>query len=310
MKKSTKIWLIIAALLLVIGLGLSVAALAAVDFDVSRLNTEGAYERRTYTFDAEQLKSAEIHSVSQDIRVVGSDEKAGTVEYYTGERIGYAVSFSEGKLTIRHFDERRWYEHIHLFFSSRDDTVTVYVPTDTVFALTCHSTSGNIEASGFTGNKLFLKNTSGSIRVSDITAAELEARSTSGSIEAARIRVTEGGAVLAAVSGSVVLEDAVCAQRLEASAISGRVGLTNSTCGDAILQTTSGALYFKNLRCDSLNAESVSGSIKGSLTGSASDYRFIASSTSGSVSIPPEQGGSHEVRLRTTSGSIDIKTES
>ena len=49
MKKSTKIWLIIAALLLVIGLGLSVAALAAVDFDVSRLNTEGAYERRTYT---------------------------------------------------------------------------------------------------------------------------------------------------------------------------------------------------------------------------------------------------------------------
>ena len=297
-------------MLLVIGLGLSVAALAAVDFDVSRLNTEGAYERRTYTFDAEQLKSAEIQSVSQDIRVVGSDEKAGTVEYYTGERIGYAVSFSEGKLTIRHFDERRWYEHIHLFFSSRDDTVTVYVPTDTVFALTCHSTSGNIEASGFTGNKLFLKNTSGSIRVSDITAAELEARSTSGSIEAARIRVTEGGAVLAAVSGSVVLEDAVCAQRLEASAISGRVGLTNSTCGDAILQTTSGALYFKNLRCDSLNAESVSGSIKGSLTGSASDYRFIASSTSGSVSIPPEQGGSHEVRLRTTSGSIDIKTES
>lgn len=99
MKKSTKIWLIIAALLLVIGLGLSVAALAAVDFDVSRLNTEGAYERRTYTFDAEQLKSAEIQSVSQDIRVVGSDEKAGTVEYYTGERIGYAVSFSEGKLT-------------------------------------------------------------------------------------------------------------------------------------------------------------------------------------------------------------------
>lgn len=126
--------------------GRCVAALAAVDFDVSRLNTEGAYERRTYTFDAEQLKSAEIQSVSQDIRVVGSDEKAGTVEYYTGERIGYAVSFSEGKLTIRHFDERRWYEHIHLFFSSRDDTVTVYVPTDTVFALTCHSTSGNIEA--------------------------------------------------------------------------------------------------------------------------------------------------------------------
>lgn len=63
------------ALLLVIGLGLSVAALAAVDFDVSRLNTEGAYERRTYTFDAEQLKSAEIQSVSQDIRVVGRTKR-------------------------------------------------------------------------------------------------------------------------------------------------------------------------------------------------------------------------------------------
>lgn len=143
MKKSTKIWLIAAAALLAVGLALCVAALASVDFDFAKLGTEGAYETRTYAFDAERLASAEVISVSQDIRIVGSDEKAGTVEYPVGEKVGYEVSFSDGTLLVRHYDHRKWYEHIGLFFSFRDDAVVVYVPTDAVFALTCESTSGS-----------------------------------------------------------------------------------------------------------------------------------------------------------------------
>ncbi|MFR5864019.1 MAG: DUF4097 family beta strand repeat-containing protein [Acutalibacteraceae bacterium] len=144
-EKSTKIWLIAAAALLAVGLALCVAALASVDFDFARLGTEGAYEMKTYAFDAERLASAEVISVSQDIRIVGSDEKAGTVEYPAGEKVGYEVSFSDGTLLVRHYDHRKWYEHIGLFFSFRDDAVVVYVPTDAVFALTCQSTSGSIE---------------------------------------------------------------------------------------------------------------------------------------------------------------------
>lgn len=163
-----------------VGLALCVAALASVDFDFAKLSTEGAYETRTYAFDAERLASAEVISVSQDIRIVGSDEKAGTVEYPVGEKSGYEVSFSDGTLLVRHYDHRKWYEHIGLFFSFRDDAVVVYVPTDAVFALTCESTSGSIELSGFAGGRLFAKSTSGSIRITDLAPAALEARSTSG----------------------------------------------------------------------------------------------------------------------------------
>lgn len=309
MKKSTKIWLIAAAALLAVGLALCVAALASVDFDFANLGTEGAYEMKTYAFDAERLASAEVISVSQDIRIVGSDEKAGTVEYPVGEKVGYEVSFSDGTLLVRHYDHRKWYEHIGLFFSFRDDAVVVYVPTDAVFALTCQSTSGSIELSGFAGGRLFAKSTSGSIRITDLAPAALEARSTSGSVEAARLRVAEGDTTLAAVSGSVRLEDAECAARLDMSSTSGGLRLTNVACGGASLRSTSGSVRFTRLRCESLEAKSVSGSIDGVLTGSADDYRFTASSTSGSVAVPAGQSGGREVRLRTTSGSIDVRTE-
>lgn len=263
MKKSTKIWLIAAAALLAVGLALCVAALASVDFDFAKLSTEGAYETRTYAFDAERLASAEVISVSQDIRIVGSDEKAGTVEYPVGEKSGYEVSFSDGTLLVRHYDHRKWYEHIGLFFSFRDDAVVVYVPTDAVFALTCESTSGSIELSGFAGGRLFAKSTSGSIRITDLAPAALEARSTSGSVEAARLRVAEGDTTLAAVSGSVRLEDAECAARLDMSSTSGGLRLTNVACGGASLRSTSGSVRFTRLRCESLEAKSVSGSIDG-----------------------------------------------
>jgi|GEM_PF-5444667 len=93
------------------------------------------------------------------------------------------------------------------------------------------------------------------------------------------------------------------------SSTSGGLRLTNVACGGASLRSTSGSVRFTRLRCESLEAKSVSGSIDGVLTGSADDYRFTASSTSGSVAVPAGQNGGREVRLRTTSGSIDVRTE-
>ena len=320
MKKATKIWLIIAALLVVAGLALFTAAMSAYRWNFTRLSTV-TYETNTYEI-GEDFRNISINIDTADVVFALSDSGSCRVECYEEEKAKHSVTVQEGTLTIQLVDERSPEDYIqHIGINVGSPKITVYLSEGQYASLSVRGSTGDIdvpEAMQF--GDVDISFSTGDVSFFASAAASVKIKTGTGSI---RMEHTSAGTLDLSVStGHIAVSDAACDGNVQVSVSTGKVSFTNLRCQSLLSQGNTGDILMENViatdsfsikrttgdvalvRCDAseIFIKTTTGDVHGSLL---SEKMFIAQTDTGDVTVPRISSGGM-CQINTTTGDIHI----
>ncbi len=320
MSKSTKIWLITAISLILIGCIIFGGALMTLKFDFKKLSTV-KYETNDYVI-AEAYKNISILADTADILFLPAEGTETSVICYEETKAKHTVRVEDDTLVIAVEDNKKWYDHIGIKLGT--SKITVNIPAGEYGDITVKSDTGkleipkelsfkNIDVSQSTGDVTNFASASDTVRISTSTGDIYVESITAGTLD---LSVSTGKMT---VNGTAVIGDAT----LKVS--TGKSYLTDVTCGNLISTGNTGDITLKNViaeakfdierstgdvkldGCDAaeLRIETDTGSVKGTLL---SEKIFITDTSTGSVKVPKSQNGGI-CEITTSTGSIKIDIE-
>ena len=292
----TKMWLIVAASLIALGLIIFVVAMTVCGWDFARLSTV-EYVDNTYDVEDEFLHIS-IETITADIVFAPSPDGTCRVECHEEEKLQHSVSVKDNTLTIRAEDERVWYDHVGIHFGK--PKITVYLPDSVYGKLLVKGTTADVELS----QELWLERldvslTTGDVRVENITVQMLD------------VTVT---------TGNVTIRNVDCQDDVKIKVSTGKTNLTDIQCWNFFSEGTTGDIELRNVvaveklsirrttgdavldGCDAIDiyVETATGDITGTLlTGKV----YLASTTTGKIRVP-ENRTAGRCELVTTTGDI------
>ena len=110
MKKATKIWLIVAASLVLAGCIIFIGVMSALKWDFTKLST-GKYETNIYEIN-ETFNNISITADTSNITFALSDDGKCKVECYEEKDTTHSVSVENNALVIKSKEHKAWYEYI------------------------------------------------------------------------------------------------------------------------------------------------------------------------------------------------------
>ena len=332
-----KSFLITAAVLVLAGSLIFLAALSRVGFDVEKFGSR--------SYETEEIPLTEpFTSIRTDLMdcsvTLNVDPWDNTHAVVTcSEDAPVTLTVERGVLTVTQKDTRPWYRRIG-FFAFGGASVELYLPHDLRPDLHAETMSGDFRAGGTLGfGSARVKTVSGDIEWNGAAADKLELRTTSGDISLYKASVPEGITV-DTTSGDVSVKDCEAKYTLFVHTTSGDMQFKNvasegpltvetvsgeckaegvtvgnvanlkSTSGDMMLgdfivqgtchiKTTSGDVHFLRAASANITVETVSGDVTGSLVGETSEVQGHGSQSHGSHTATPWS-------VTTTSGYVHI----
>lgn len=316
MSKAMKIWLVIAASLVLIGALVFGGVMAMLKWDFTKLSTN-KYVTNEYEIN-ESFSAISIDVDTTDVKFVPSEDSSCSVSCYEQTNMKHSVTVKDGTLTIKVVDTRKWYEHIGIGFNS--PSITVYIPKGKYGQLLLKSDTGDVEIpkefkfekidiSTDTGDVKNYASASGSIKiktdtgdvcVENISAAEFDVSVSTGDIVASHVKC-DGEIKIAVSTGKTTLTDVIC-ENLSSRGSTGNMILKNVIVGEVLsVERSTGDVRLD--RCDAaqLFIMTDTGDIKGSLL---SEKVFVYNTDTGDVDLPhTTTGGICEIYT----GTGDIK---
>lgn len=297
MKTAKKVWIIIAVSLILSGFVVFLAALVAMNFDLTKINTVD-FVTNTYTPQGD-FTDISIDGAECEVRFLLSSDGICKVVCNEGKKISHTVEVVDNKLVIERHDNREWYECIGIYWGKMEieihlpktEYTSLYlkslsgdmlIPQEFTFQdAEIYTTSGNVDFNAKVSDNLLLKTVSGEICGKVITPKSLTVKSTSGDIE---------------------LESIDC-NTLNAETVSGEIDFSGILAGDKIeVKTVSGDIELDNCDANYLNLKSTSGEISGTLL---TEKIFITDTTSGDIEVPRTSAGG-KCEIKTVSGDIEF----
>lgn len=301
MKKSKKILITVAVILVAVGMICGFCGIYSLGFNFNEISTSD-FVTHTYTVE-DDFTNIIIEDAASNINFYKSNDDKCRVLCDEREKVTHTVVNENNTLTVRVKDERNWFERINIGFFVSDMRVSVYLPKNKYDSLNAASMSGDIDvANEFTFDNAKVGSISGDVSVKADVKQELNISSTSGDVIINNISATEC-INASSVSGEIDLSN-VKGKEIFANTISGGVMLTDTVASQKLkANSTSGEIDLK--RCDAKNIvlDTVSGEISGTLL---SNKQFITETTSGTVNVP-QSVSNEECRITTVSGDIYIE---
>lgn len=301
MKKSKKILITVAVILVAVGMICGFCGIYSLGFKFNEISTSD-FVTHTYTVE-DDFTNIIIEDAESNINFYKSNDDKCRVLCDEREKVTHTVVNENNTLTVRVKDERNWFERINIGFFIADMRVSVYLPKNKYDSLNAASMSGDIDvANEFTFDNAKVGSISGDVSVKADVKQELNISSTSGDVIINNISATEC-INASSVSGEIDLSN-VKGKEIFANTISGGVMLADTVASQKLkANSTSGEIDLK--RCDAKNIvlDTVSGEISGTLL---SNKQFITETTSGTVNVP-QSVSNEECRITTVSGDIYIK---
>lgn len=319
MKKTTKIWLIIATSFILVGSLIFGGAMIMLKWDFSKLST-AKYVTNSYDIN-EGFKNITIDTDTADILFVASDYQTCKVVCYEQENIQHSVNTANDTLVIKAVDNRKWYEYIGINFKA--PKITVHMPIGDYGALAIKSSTGGIEipndfifksidisestgkvsnhASATDGIKI--KTSTGSICVENVSAGSLDLSASTGGITVNNVECF--GDVNTNVStGKTNLIDVEC-KNLTSNSSTGSINLSNVVAIENFsINTNTGDVSFEYSDASQIFMETNTGDVSGSLL---TEKVFITQTDTGSVDVPKTvTGGRCEITTDTGNIKIDV----
>lgn len=317
MRKTTKMWLVAAASLVVVGLILFAAVMSEYQWDFVKLST-GKYETNTYEI-SEKFSSLSVNTDTADIIVVLSDDGKCKVECYEEEKSKHSVTVEDGTLVIKVIDNKSWYDYIGINFGS--PKITVYLPKAEYTALSITGSTGdvelpkdfkleNVDISLSTGNvdcfasasgRIKIKTSTGNICVENTSAGVLDLSVSTGGITVSNV-ICEGDTNIKASTGKTKLTDIEC-KNIISSGSTGDISLRNVIAAEKFfIKRSTGDVRFDGSDAAEIFVETDTGEVVGSLL---TDKVFIANTATGSVDVPKTVTGGR-CEISTSTGNIQI----
>lgn len=315
MSTATKIWIITAASLLLLGCIIFVGVMSMIKWDFAKLSTS-KYETNRYDI-AEDFKGISIGTNTADVKLEASED--GTCFALCHERTNekHAVKVENGTLIIELTDTRKWYEYIGFDFdkpeitlylprgeygtlSVKADTGDIYIPKDFSFeGAEIKASTGDVTCNASIFGALKIKTSTGDIFTEELSAGSLDLAVTTGRITASDI--TCGDLSLKVSTGNTQLSDVIC-KSITSSGNTGNITIKNLLAAEKLsIKRSTGNVSFDGMDAAELFIETDTGDVVGSLL---SDKVFIANTDTGTTEVPSSLAGG---RCEITTNTGDIK---
>lgn len=306
MKTSTKVILITATSLVVVGLGLTAVASAAGGGFGNVVITSPDYEEVNYDFTSD-INKLDIQESSHDVEFIKSTDPDTHVTVYDAKTYEHKVEVTGDTLKITSKSSKKaWYLNVGINVTNDSKIKTkIYLPEEKYDELLINvsssditvpseftfentgivSSSGDIFFSSKVENTCTVKTSSGGVILDDTDAKAVTVTTSSGDQD---IRNLNGSEVkIEASSGEILIENCDLTG-LSSVSSSGSLNLTDVKVEGALeFQTSSGEVRLVNISADKMTGRSSSGDI------SLSDLVLTSESS-----------------INTSSGDVDVKNSS
>ena len=319
MKRTTKIWLTVAIVLVVFGALLFTRIMAKSSWDFSLFDTD---EYKTETIEIKEgFDGISIQSSVADITFVPAADGKCLVEFYDPSHTTHSATVQNQMLRIEAKDTRKWFESLTI--STKSPRLTVYLPQTQYASLQIKSTTGDIvlpedfriwdiDIATDTGDVTCYTPEAGGIHISTDTGDILLENASVGELD------------LSVSTGHIVVSSVVCSMDLSLTVSTGKSELTDVSCRNLNSQGSTGRMLLKNViasgkisierstgditfdKCDAaeLLIKTDTGDVSGSLL---SPKVFITQSDTGRIDVPDSVNGG-KCKITTDTGDIKIST--
>lgn len=280
MRKSTKIWLITATSLIVLGCIMFSVAMTKNHWDFTKLNTV-KYETNTYQI-SEEFNSISMNTDTADILFLPSNEGMCKVVCYEMENAKHSATVQDDTLTLNVVNEKEWYDYIGITFGT--PKITVYLPETEYTSLFIKEDTGDIEiAKDFKFESIDISTSTGDINISNVTC--------------------EGDIVINVSTGKVSLSDIKC-KNLISDGSTGDISLKNVIATEKFsIERNTGDVKFDGCDATEILVKTDTGDVTGNLL---SEKIFITQTSTGNVNVPKSTTGG-KCEITTSTGDINIK---
>lgn len=323
MSKASKVWLIVAAALVLCGAILFTCALAGMNWDFNNLSTDN-YETKVYEFD-EALQDIHITTSTADIEIIASGENSVKVVCYESAKEPHRVYLSDGVLTVEYEDMNSWIDHIGISYDT--SKVTVYLPEGTwgkYGDLNIKTSTGDVVIPrGLGFDAMDIVTSTGDVNTGADVFGSMKVTTSTGDIYAEGIYADS--MELSASTGDISLENVECENQLSLRSSTGGTEIENVSCKSFLLDGDTGDIFIEGLKAYSqMSIESGSGDVvfrscesplvridtdTGEVYGSfASDMVFYVETDTGDVNVPRSVAGGN-CYINTDTGDIRIEID-
>lgn len=316
MKKRTKIWIIIAVCLVVLGCAIFAGAMAGLKWDFMALSSSSV-EMTTYELD-EDFGEIYIDATTADISFLPSEDGTCKVICYEKSSEKHNVYVNGNVLTVQGWETGEWQysfmdfgeAHLEIYLPRAEyakliistSTGDVHIPADFTFgSLEISASTADITSFADVAGLAKINTRTGDIRVAGMSADSLALSATTGSITVNSLSCK--GDINARVStGDVFITDTTCSS-LYSKGSTGDITLKNTVAAEKLSITrNTGDVTFDESDAAEIFVETSTGDVEGSfLTGKMFDTR----TNTGDVSVVSvKDGGLCEIV--TDTGDISI----
>ncbi len=317
MRKTTKIWLIIASSLVLIGCALFTCVMTTLNWDYMKLSTV-KYKTNSYEI-SEAFDSISMNTYTADIVFALSDNGKCIVECHEEDSAKHSVTVQNGTLYVEVINNKHWYDYIGLNFGL--PKITVYLPKTEYASLLINESTGDIDISkGFnfnnveillsTGDVTFnasasetikIKTSTGDICVDNISTGSLDLSVSTGNITASCVNC-EGDFTVGVSTGKAKLTDIECKSFIS-SGNTGDISLDNVIATEMFsIERSTGDVKLNSSDAAEIYVKTDTGDVTGSLL---SDKLFITQTDTGNVVVPKTSSGG-KCEIATNTGDINV----
>lgn len=316
MKKTTILWLIIAAALVLTGCILFGIAMFRLDWNFHMLSTV-TYETNEYA-SLEPFENIVIITDTANVNLVAAEHVSVTC--YEQQNAKHTVSVRDGTLYIEICDKTKWYDHIGINFSN--PVIHLCLPRGQYGTIRIEGSTGDVVIpDAFSFDELEIRQSTGDVRCDASVTGTAMIRTSTGDI---RVKNVSAGAMSLWVStGEITVADLDCAGDLQLRVSTGKARLTNVSCKNLIsigdtgdlsldaviavesmtIERSTGDVSFD--RCDAAQLTIVTdtGDVTGTLL---SPKIFLCETDTGRVEVPKTTTGG-TCQITTNTGDIHIE---
>lgn len=320
MRKTTKLWLVIAASLVVAGLIMFASVMSAYNWDFSKLSTE-KYETNTYEIK-EEFSSLSMNTDTADIIFALSVDGKCRVECHEEEKVKHSVTVQKDTLVVDMIDERSWYDYIGIHFVS--PKITVYLPKAEYTSLFIKESTGDIEIpKALSFESVDIASSTGNVDFCASASELIKIKASTGTICVEN--VSAGALDLSTSTGGITVSNVTCEGDVKIKVSTGKTNMTDIECKNVTSNGTTGDIFLKNViafeqfsikrstgkvkfdACDAAEifVETDTGDVTGTLL---SEKLFFVESDTGNIDVPQNiTGGRCEIKTDTGDIELDIQ---
>lgn len=291
-----------------------------------KFSIDGKYEQKVYTVeeeDAASFSALEIRADYADVTVARGEETK--IEYDDADKLSYAFSMSDGKLTATQTQKNAFFNL--WLFGPRTPKIKVTVSSDCTDAVV-KVKNGTLDVSDYSFKGLTVENKNGTILLKNVDADSAKVTNVNGKIEidglqcrgdlsvknkngniAVKNSAADGAVGVDNSNGKIVVSQIRCGSVLSVENDNGDIDLTDVTAGKITATGYNGDLDGKRIDCPDIYAKTHNGDIEFTVIGSAADYVIITKTSNGDVHAPQSGNGDKRIELINKNGDVDLKFE-